>query len=862
MPVNKDSLRDYQKEAASAISETDEAFKSLVLPTGAGKTRAALAYAEERMDQAESVAYITQTDAHVKQVLSEASALGVEAVHIPGKNNGSAADDTIDNREFNIQDYDVGFTVGVFSYPGYFFGSEVPNADVLIIDDAHAIVSQSITYSAVLLQKEDWGRRYDRLLGLIKDQNHLLKSEIESLEQPVHRGGDTVLVPPPATEEIEEAIIESVEAMSNGSGWPEYLLSQRLNASRGFVNWPCVITADTICWRPFILPFESFGREPHRAISESEIVALTSVKDSERFLQTRLGTPVPIKQVELERDVEEMGSRLVIPYREMHSHSPPSNGQINVIQQWAERFGSVLVSTSSDDSCKNIVGELHAEGIQPLRYESKESIDEFKDMDTPRALILVNRPSGIDISSSVCPIAIHLDLPYSTSGHEVVAGDIEESGTVADASLAVRLSQLLGRLNRSQEDRSVHLLLTKDLPLRTGNVFVKSLDPAVLTDLLIGQRSIAREYQLPTNEELIDEAENFLSGDDEPRKRHIEDPQKLRKRFLGSEIDDFSPGQNEHVEANLYAARGNFAQAAKRFASFSRKADKEDSTAHASFNDFQSLVYGLADGVTTEDVLDRKPEAIIDDALNRNPPSGSLIAALQQMRSSKETDTEQARREMRSQKQRRQSLYCFNRWYDKVEDDAPSGQDAIDEEAWKVYWRSRLAASEHSELASAYSEAFELLGTETPQREVKDNDLSISWQQPSGEDYTLAIEVKGWDSEERDEPSDLKPAHVSQARTNANKINADDVLLVSSRRGREREVPRTAEDLGVSCMLEEAGIAFADILARQCSILSQIEKGREGQDNIPVHVRKLNSILKENAGGIIDTQEFRDLVDL
>ncbi len=860
MPVNEDAIRDYQKEAASALSETDEAFKSLVLPTGSGKTRAALVYAEERMEQIESVAYITQTDAHVKQVLSEASAIDVKAAHIPGKNSDSAADEAIDNREYNIQDYDAGYTVGIFSYPGYFHGSEVPSADVLIVDDAHAVVSQSLTYSAVLLEKNDWGRKYDRLLDLIKDQNPLLKSEIESLEQPVHRGGDTVLVPPPATEEIEEAIVESVEAMSGDSEWHEYLLSQRLNASRGFINWPCIITADTICWRPFILPFESLGREPHRAISESEIVALTSVKDSE-FLQTRLGTPKPIKEVELERDVEEMGSRLVIPYREMYSHSPPSDGQINVIQQWAERFGSVLVSTSSDYSCKNIIDELHDEGIQPLRYKTEESIDKFKDMDAPRVLILVNQPSGIDIPSSVCSIAVHLDLPHSTSGHEVVAGDIEKSGTVAEASLAVRLSQLLGRLNRSQNDRSVHLLLTRGLPLRRGSVFVKSLDPAVLTDLLIGQRSIAREYQLPTDEELIDEAESFLSGDDEPRKRHIDNQQNLRERFLGSEIDDFSPGQNEHVEANLYAARGNFSQAAKRFASFSRKAEKENYTAHASFNDFQSLVYGLAYGVTTQDVLDRKPEAIIDDALSRNPPSGSLIAALEQMRHSKETDTEQARREMRSQKQRRQALYCFNRWYDGVKDNAPSGQDATDEEAWKAYWRNRLSESEHSELVSAYSEAFELLGTDTPQREVKDNDLSISWQQPSGEDYTLAIEVKGWNSKERNGPSDLKADHVSQARTNASKINADGVLLVTSRRGRERDVLKTAEDLGVFCVLNDAGIAFADVLASQCSMLSQIKKGISDADDVPVPVGKLNSILEKTAGGKIDMQEFRDLID-
>lgn len=257
----------YQKDAVSSLWDTSGPFKSLVMPTGSGKTRVGLQYAQQKMDEYQSVAYAVISDAHVGQVLEEADIIDVDAAHIPGKSSKTAPDEVLNNRPYNIQDYDTGLQVGVFSYPGYFQGSEVPEADVLIIDDAHAIVGQDISHSAVLLKSSDWGRQYDKILDLIKDQNSILKPQIESLEQPVHRGGETVLVPPPTNKEIKDAINKSVKSLAEGTGYSSYLLSQRLNAAPGFVNWPCVVTAETICWRPFILPFESFGESPHRKMS-------------------------------------------------------------------------------------------------------------------------------------------------------------------------------------------------------------------------------------------------------------------------------------------------------------------------------------------------------------------------------------------------------------------------------------------------------------------------------------------------------------------------------------------------------------------------------------------------------------------
>jgi hypothetical protein len=379
-------------------------------------------------------------------------------------------------------------------------------------------------------------------------------------------------------------------------------------------------------------------------------------------------------------------------------------------------------------------------------------------------------------------------------------------------------------------------------------------------DLLIGQRGIAREYRLPDKEGLLDELEKFLSGDDTIRQQYVTNQERLRERFIGSEIEDFSPSTDAHVEANLYAARGNFAAAAKEFASFSRDAEAEDFTAHASFYDFQSLIYALAEGEDTTDVLGREPEAIIDSALNRNPPSSSLVAALRQMRSTEEDEMTNAQEQLLKLDQKQQAHARFIRWRDEIGEAAPEGSDAAEEDVWKEYWRSRTRSPDHDELVNVYSEMFELLGTDTPLKENKENDVSITWRRSAESEFTLAMEVKGWDDQSRDDPPDLESDHVIQARDNANEIDADAVLLTTSRRSRQREVPTKAENLGVFYMLQEEGISFADLMAKQCAALTEVERGIKSVNDIPLDAATIYELFSSGSGGEIDTQDIQKLL--
>ena len=80
-----------------------------------GKTRAAFRYTAQKMAQASSVAYITESDALAGQVIAKVKEIEVEAAQILGANSESAPWEIMDKREKNLQDYDTSLLVPCFN---------------------------------------------------------------------------------------------------------------------------------------------------------------------------------------------------------------------------------------------------------------------------------------------------------------------------------------------------------------------------------------------------------------------------------------------------------------------------------------------------------------------------------------------------------------------------------------------------------------------------------------------------------------------------------------------------------------------------------------------------------------------------
>jgi hypothetical protein len=377
-----------------------------------------------------------------------------------------------------------------------------------------------------------------------------------------------------------------------------------------------------------------------------------------------------------------------------------------------------------------------------------------------------------------------------------------------------------------------------------------------LEDILISKFGLRRDFSLPTEEELLDDAERFLRGDDEIRERYSSKAERAEKRYLQNDLDGFSPESHDRVKANLFAARGNLSAAATQFSSFANDADLEGYDSHASFYDLQSLIYSEGVNSDTQAVLGRQFDSIVNDALDRNPGSSTIVSALNQFQSDEQSSTKEL--ELTQLDLKEEARFSFSRLLEDERERLPDPDDRDDPEEWKEYWRARLQEPDHGDLLDAYCDVFELLGSNTPQKEISDNDAKIEWEHRHKNNYRLAVEVKGWESDSRDSPPELKVDHVEQARDNARHIDADSVLLVSSRRGRQRLVQQKAEELGVHVIREHQGRALANRLSEQCAALHKYSKSRIGRESIPLDAVSFEALLQSQSGGEIDAEDITD----
>jgi hypothetical protein len=113
------------KYAAEHLATPDLAIE---MPTGEGKTLLALLIADWALDQGRSVAYLTGTRQLAEHVEDEAGKLGLDVVRFAARDYGGA----------RLDDYHQAQAVGVMNYWVYFNSRPVPQpADLLIFDDAH-----------------------------------------------------------------------------------------------------------------------------------------------------------------------------------------------------------------------------------------------------------------------------------------------------------------------------------------------------------------------------------------------------------------------------------------------------------------------------------------------------------------------------------------------------------------------------------------------------------------------------------------------------------------------------------------------------------------------------------------------------
>lgn len=816
------AYEEYQEPMASRLLGAGGRYKALVLPTGSGKTRIALRFAQARLDGGRSVAYLVESDLHVKQVQDEAAALGMDVRFIPGlrKVDGDAQKKT--QRSDDLQDYGHGLFVGLFTYAGYFHGSNVPRAEVLVVDDAHALQAEEFSYASVSLTEERFGEAtLARLRQAIAEAVPSMRRGFEDLVDPVQRGGAAILVPP-LPPGAKATLRDLVKEAAAGKGFHSFLLRSRVEACPHYLDWPLVVTKDTLVWQPFVVPFEALGQPISGASQVKELLLVTATAGPDRFLQSRLGLDAPVEVV-TDPGVKAMGTRAILPYPTVGRGPAGLAEAAALVENLAKRFGAVVVTTNSGAKA-DAINQLMMQGMNSLSSKSAEEedpIQRFRNMPEPKVLYLVNRPSGINIPSSVCRVAVHLDLPYANDGHGALAGAGADCGRALHASLAVRFSQLAGRLNRSETDRSIHLVLGSELPLEKGGLFIRTLEPAVLRDVLAGQR-FAREWRHPSIALENGVFQAFLAGDDAPMAAARQGVAFLAPRLLRLEAQDYAADTSAAIEASRDLALGNWQRA---FAGFKRLAQDARNQAQGNSQAFmalQALCAMHASAVPGPELY--PPEGrktLLKEAASAFVTEPALIAALDA--------ATHVNDEARSPEAIRVKIrYSATIQYRRLASQGlgvPEGEDVLSEDAWTHYWREALTQHDHDTLQDHLGRALQLLGGETPRHGKGDNDIVVSWQ-GAAKGQGIAIEVKGRNAPGGPQESGVQKQNIDQARENAYEMRdrADVALLFTSKSKCDKGLREHAREGGIRLMLHADATEFASVLARHCVALARIER--------------------------------------
>lgn len=838
-------FEEFQPKALASLAKAKGPVKALILPTGSGKTRVALQYAKKRLGSS-SVAYIVESNHLARQVVREGDRLGIPCKFIPGK---TAIKDPNwpEQRRQLLEDYDFGEHIGVFTYRGYFLGSGVPRAQLLIIDDAHALMADDLSFAAVVLKREWDERRFERVLQIISEANPALVQRIDSLDLPVHRGGEAVLVPPlgPETREDIEAVIQQ---FAGSQGYETKLLGERIAATPHFSRLPLVVTRDTIAWQPFLMPFRSLGENPSASAVEKEILLVTATAGPPGFLQTRLGLDSE-PSIGTVKDVPEMGTRLILHYPELYTGPNVNHSQAQTILKMAQTFGSVLVTSLSGHVQQQLADRI-GDQVTIVNYAGlgPDPLAEYKAIKQPKALLLVNRPSGVDIPSGLCRVGIHLDLPYSSSGHERVARDVAGTGTALEASLAIRLTQMMGRLNRSPDDRSVHILLTSEPPMGRGSIFARTLEPAVLLDLFVGRKVRRTVGGWPHEEALLAAVNDFLGGKGKLRDENLAFAQSKRDDWTREPIAGYVPGHGDLVTANRNMALGNWQQAFKDFYKFGVDAAGKNDSEAAAFYYFQALCAMDGSGLPGTELLPPGGRSqLVDQALHASPSNPAVLAAFHQAKMPGKVVS--AVREADLAQIRRQALYGYDALV--AEDErVPAGNKALDPKEWTRFWTEAFHEKDHEALKRNFALAMGVLGSGTPAKGAGDNDLLLRWT-GTAPATGLAVEVKGRQDAKGVDESDVQVENVEQSATNAQEVKsqADVALLFTSKSKLEKGCDQVARDRAVRILTATEAPQFAAQLAAQCVALAQIRARQGSLVDLPMTVVDFHAWLKSLPGG-------------
>jgi hypothetical protein len=551
----------------SALKEWHERFRDapdniVEMNTGGGKTLVGLLIAQSLLNETRGhILYVCPTNQLVEQTIEKAGECGLA---VSSRYEGAWSD---------RPQFDAGDAFCVTNYATLFNGQSIfrsTNVDAIVFDDAH--VAESIVRSQFTIRIANNTDLFKKVLNLYR--THFANSCQSSQFEDVSNGEWDALVFVPMfiakkhAQELRKLLADSGIDEAEANKYPWEHLKNRIDVCCVFLS------GSSIQITPSIIPLHVM---PYFAGGVRRVYLTATIPTQASFLRTfGVATPNTISPKGKSGDAQ----RLFV--------FPP--GEDNQKQKEA-----TLKLTAHRKSCIISPSKKRAEEWVPPAsiYDTKSGhagIQEFAKSKEAITLALVARYDGVDLPGNACRILVLDRLPIGESLFDKFIDQVIQISTLRSSHTAIRITQAIGRIFRSNTDHGVVILRGLDLQSWLSTPKNRALLPNVLQKQLQLGRSLCEQVDAgETSYPALINA--ILGGDaewDELYRNYIDEYKTDHVQVDGNWYHDLLVAERQ---AHLSLWDGQYTLAAARFVDLAKAAASHDERLTAWYLHWAAFAY-------------------------------------------------------------------------------------------------------------------------------------------------------------------------------------------------------------------------------------------------------------------------------
>lgn len=469
-------LRPGQKLVLDAYAADHLATADLAIemPTGDGKTLLALLIADWALDQGHSVAYLTGTRQLAEHVENEAGRLGLEVVRFAGREYGGA----------KLDDYHQASAVGVMNYWVYFNSRPVVKpADLVIFDDAH-LAEQSLSSLQTLSIPYKLGPARDLYRAVCKI------AVTRTVGYPGLRAMQDGTAPPGTPPEllsfhdwsiISDGVAAEIDTSEYGQdrdvGWVWPRVRERLDRC-GVLIGPSAIEI-----RPYHPPTTintGYSRAQQRIYLSATLGSMDDLQrriGSQRITRLVPSQPLPTgatgeRKFVLNASGREAFDDVVLDWA------------LDQVQAAGGRAAWLCASHTEADQLQKIL-EDDGQQVFRLRRGDDDMVDTWSHAGSGH-LLTAGRYDGLDLRGDICKLVIITTVPQASSEFERFVVAYLGDASFMRHRIGQRVTQALGRANRTDSDRALYLGLDPSFAQILADPVVRATIPSTAAPVVRG----------------------------------------------------------------------------------------------------------------------------------------------------------------------------------------------------------------------------------------------------------------------------------------------------------------------------------------------------------------------------------------